>query len=295
LGRSVENHAFVARKLKFLRGYDSIIVSPDSARSVPRDRLLVIATGTQGERPAALSRLARGEHRDLDLEEGDRVILSSRIIPGQEKHVFALLDELERRGLDVHHRRSDPGVHVSGHACREEQRQLIELTRPRAFMAVHGTYHMLRAHGALAAESGVENVVLAENGDRVQLQSGQLKRVGRVPSGRVHIARREEVTPAMLQDRALLVELGVATVAFSLKAGRLNGMPEVDTRGFLSDEANADLCEDCADYVARDLRKASDLDPEDAEDRARRAVKRYFGKRLRRKPLVIALAVEVPR
>ena len=294
LGRSVENHALVARQLGYIRGYDNLLVSPEQARRIPRDQLLVIATGTQGERPAALGRLSRGDHRYLDLAEGDTVVLSSRIIPGQEKSVFELIDALERRGVRVIDRKSNPRVHVSGHACKVEQAELIRMADPEAFVAVHGTYHMMRAHNAIAREEGVPSVLLAENGIKFELKHGELKVTGRVPTGRVHIAHKEEVDEQMLKDRALSSEIGTAVVAVAIRNGRLVGMPELETRGFLCEHAEAELCDEAADYVAADLRKDKELDPASAEDRARRAVKRFFGRRIGRKPLVVALAVDLP-
>lgn len=292
LGRSVENHATVARQLKHLRGFSDLLVSQDSARSIPRESLLVIATGTQGEKPAALSRLARGEHRALDLEAGDSVILSSRIIPGLEKLVYEMIDDLERRGVHVHHRKSDPEVHVSGHACRDELRALIDMVQPRSFLPVHGAFHHLRHHGALARECGVEDVLVVENGARLEL-NGRLERVGDAPSGRVHIDWNEPLDDQMLRDRMLMAELGFALVAVAFSGDRVISV-EVEARGFLREDQE-DLLDDAAEFVDRELKsKGRRYDgPDDVERGARRALKRFFGRELGRKPIVVSVAVEV--
>ncbi|MGH7327679.1 MAG: ribonuclease J, partial [Polyangiaceae bacterium] len=164
LGRSVTMHKEVASATGYLSWPSDLTWSADRIRELPRDKILGIATGTQAETRAALSRLARGDHPDFSLQSGDVVAFSSRIIPGNEPEVYKMMGDLVRRGVDVRSRVTDRDLHVSGHAHRGEQRKMIELTRPRAFIPLHGTMHHLSRHAKLAREAGVANVLVIENG-----------------------------------------------------------------------------------------------------------------------------------
>ena len=166
LGRSLDNHATVSKELGILGNVDALLVSPEMARSIPRDELIIVATGTQGEDRAALGRIARGDHRHMRLEAGDLVVLSSRVIPGHEQQVFDLINSLERQGVQVMHRRTRQGIHVSGHACKEEQRELMQAVRPRAFLPVHGTLYHMRLHGVVQARGGPMEVQISHVGWR---------------------------------------------------------------------------------------------------------------------------------
>src|SRR5262249_2893369 len=149
----------------------------DRARELPRRSILAIATGTQGEAAAALARLSRGDHPALDVGKGDTVVLSSRIIPGREPEVFQIFGDLVRRGVALRTWATDRGVHVSGHACRAEQRRMIELVVPRAFVPVHGTMHHLVQHAELARGLGVPSVCVLENGDVAEVKEGTVEKV----------------------------------------------------------------------------------------------------------------------
>lgn len=297
LGRSLQTHSEVARELNIVPELAGLLVTSDEARQVPRDRLCVLATGTQGEPPAALSRLAAGTHPALALDPGDTVVLSSRIIPGNEKIVFDMLDRLERLGCRVIHRKTDPGVHVSGHAAREEQRRFLQLCRPRTFVPVHGTFHHLRRHAELAREEGVPQALVVENGARVVLHDARLELEGFVETGVVHIDRGDVVDPGQLRDRELLGELGHAVVTFTVDArARYTGALDIVQRGFLHPSREDAILEEAVRFLDDDLRRAREDDLDAMEDRARRGLKRFFAKRMvGRKPIVTAVALEVTR
>jgi len=304
LGRSVRKHFELARQLGHLKNVSSLVARPKDAQSMPRDQLLVLATGTQGEPPAALSKLARGEHRDLDLEAGDTVIMSSRIIPGLERSVLAVREQLERLGLRVLHRKTEPGVHVSGHAYADEQRMLIEWLRPKCFLPVHGTYGMMQRHAQLARDTGVGCVLSVENGAVVELKNDELSVVGDVPSGRAYIAHGGvRVDDMMRRDRIRMGELGLIAVALPVQLGRskkrkrLTGPPRLEARGFLNEEVEDELLDECTEYLRDDFRKWGHEDEtlEAVEERARRVVRRFFWKALRRKPEVVPIAIEQGR
>ncbi|MFW5875708.1 MAG: ribonuclease J [Myxococcota bacterium] len=298
LGRSLRTHVRAGVELGRLRDPSALLVPEDRVQDFPRERLLVVATGTQGEAPAALARLASGRHPVLRLEPGDTAILSSRIIPGHEQTVFAMVNNLLRRGVEVVTRLTEPGIHVSGHAAREEQRRMVELVQPRAFMPVHGTYHHLTRHAQLARDAGVDDTLVVENGAVVEVDDTGMRVADRAPVGRVHVDAGEPIHEDVLRDRALLGELGMALVVLQVdREGRLASPPEIVTRGVIHDEAEAELVSGAQQHVADVLggqgpRPGDEL-PE-LEERARRALRRYLVRSLGRKPLTYAVAVHVP-
>ncbi len=187
LGRSVRKHVEIAQAHGWLPDLSTTLVAVDQAAQLPRERLLVIATGTQGEPEAALARLAHGTQRHLELEPEDFVILSSRVIPGNEESVSAIVKRLVKRGIHVRDVGSDPGLHVSGHAAQDEQRALIELVRPQAFVPVHGTPAHLERHAALATEQGIAQTMVIGNGTVLEVTAHELLRSGSVATGRVYL------------------------------------------------------------------------------------------------------------
>ena len=294
LGRSLRNHSEIATDLHIAGDLPAVRITPDEARSKPHDALLYLVTGTQGEPRAALSRLARGEHPDLELVENDLVLLSARVIPGCELQVAEVIDGLERQGLNVLTRRDDPKIHCSGHAAREEQQRLIELTRPRSFLPVHGTFHHLQRHASLAREVCGAETLVALNGDIVELLHGELRRIDHHPVGRVHRTRGALIPDRVLRERTLLVELGVATVSVIVdSAMRPIATPRVVCRGFVEATPTDDLLLDAADSVMQDLSRAENDDEDDVRDTACRSMKRFFHRRVGRKPLVNALVTVI--
>jgi ribonuclease J len=299
LGRSLERHLETAIATGYLRDPAGLVVPPEAAKNVARERLLVLATGTQGEAPAALSRLAEDRHPALTLEPGDEVILSARIIPGNEQHVFSLVNHLERRGIRCRFRTTDPEVHVSGHAHAGEQKRMIELVRPDAFLPVHGTFLHLRRHAELAESLGVKDTLVVENGAVVELSDQGLAVVDQTVTGRVHVDAGEEIPDVVLRDRARLAELGIALVVIPVdRRGSLAGHPDVITRGVVDEEEETELLADARAFVADELEGYAtpkrDLDDEELADIGRRALKRYFARHLGRKPLTYGVVVRVP-
>ena len=296
LGRSVQMHARIARELGMLPGAASLLVEPEEAQRVPRDQLLVLATGTQGEWPAALPRLARRDHQYLALDPGDEVVFSSRIIPGHEQIVHDVVCNLERQGVVVHERRGAPGVHVSGHACQGEQRALIELVRPRGFVPVHGTYHHLQKHGALARDAGVDDVLVVENGTRIGVLPEGLEAVGEVLSGRVHVDRGRPVGEDPLRERRWLGESGVVVVALAVSPDlRIVGDIDLTARGLPDAVSSEEVLDEAAEVVRAEMKRfARDLrDVDDMEEQAQRSLRRFFAKHHNYRTQVVAMAVPV--
>jgi ribonuclease J len=231
-GRSLDAQVTVAKEIKRLSWLSDLLVSADEVREMKRERVLILAGGTQAERLSAMRRLADGVHPMLSLEPGDTVILSSRVIPGNDRPVIAMVNAMHRRGLTVHTRITVPGVHTSGHAGRSEQRRMLELTRPRCFMPVHGTLHHLLRHAELGRSLGVADTIVVENGSVVGFDGERASKIDAVRSGRIPIAiGGEPLSSENLHRRQELGRLGIAVVALAIAGKKLAGAPVVTTRG----------------------------------------------------------------
>ena len=229
LGRSVMTHVDVARDLGRLDWPSDLVVPPDVAATLPPAQVLVVATGTQAETQAALSRLANGTHPRMRLDRGDMVILSSRIIPGNDRQVFEMMSGLYRAGIEVVTRATEAKIHTSGHGHREEQRRMLELTRPKAFIPVHGTLHHLTRHAELARETGVAEILIIENGEVVELDvATPPSKVGKTRIGKVATSHGEPIAEEVLRERGQIGRSGVATVALAVdRTGKLVAEPTV--------------------------------------------------------------------
>jgi ribonuclease J len=297
LGRSVSNHARAVQSVGRVKWPSDLLVAPEVAAAMPRERVLVIAGGTQAERGAALPRLAEGTHPTLRIDEGDRVILSSRVIPGNDRAVSDLVGALLRRGAELVTWASDRRIHASGHAHREEQRSMLEMVRPKAFIPVHGTLHHLMRHADLAREEEVAEVLVAENGEVVELSAAAAPaKVGRVACGRVATFAREEIPEEVLRERAALGRSGAAFVTVALDSrGAVAGRPEVALRGLphAHDEA---LLRAASKAAAQAVAAASEplrARPDDLSEAVRLAVRKAIEVRTRHKPIVQVLLTRV--
>lgn len=233
LGRSLSVHVDIARRIGRLDWPSNLVIGPEHLDAQRRDKVLVLAGGTQGEGVSAMRRLASLTHHLLKLEAGDTVIHSARVIPGNERVVHEMFCDLLRQGVRLHTRHTDPGVHTSGHAGRSEQSQMIQWLKPRAFVPVHGTLHHLRAHAALARSLGVPDTLVVENGTPVAVEDSGLRKDSAVAHGKVNIAYGGEVLDfETARRRTDLGRYGVVTV--SLVVGRDGSCalgPKVDARG----------------------------------------------------------------
>jgi ribonuclease J len=314
LGRSVSTHARVAQATArstgrhagrpYLEWPADLVCPPERARELPKRAILAVATGSQGESAAALARLARGEHSALDVGEGDVVVLSSRVIPGNEPEVVRVMNALLRRGVELRTWWSNRAVHVSGHAHRQEQRRMIELVKPRAFVPVHGTLHHLLRHAELARELGVQRVTVLENGDEATLDGEGLRKSGRVRAGRVHVMGGRVLPPQVIAERSALASQGSVHVAVPVDAhGRLAGEIALATRGVIDEGADGDLLESARvqaraaleDLAASLAGAGAPPGDEQISEAARLAVRRTLAKTLGFKPVTTASLVRVHR
>ena len=288
LGRSVETHANAARETRYVDWPSDLVHPADRIGELPRSQILAIASGTQGEWRGALSRLARGDHPLFELAEGDTVVLSARAIPGNDLAVYAVMSHLLRRGVELRTWVTDRAVHVSGHAHRQEQKRMLELTRPRAFIPLHGTLHHLTRHAELAREVGVKATCVIENGDVATLDEAGLQKTGKVGVGRVHCAFGRPIPPAQMRERVILAGEGVVAVTVVAQgAGAADAV--ITTRG-LVDEA------DRASVLAEARRAAlaafaDETSPEPREERVRLAVRHVFREAVGFKPVTMVTVV----
>lgn len=275
LGRSLDAQVTVAKEIKRLSWLSDLLVSADEVREMKRERVLILAGGTQAERLSAMRRLADGIHPLLSLQEGDTVILSSRVIPGNDRPVIAMINAMHRRGLTVHTRITEPGVHTSGHAGRSEQRRMLELTRPRCFMPVHGTLHHLLRHAELGRSLGVSQTVVVENGAVVGFDGQSANKIDAVRSGRIPIAIGGEVLSGEnLQRRQELGRLGIATVALALDGRKLLGPPVISTRGIPNVDGDAAALRSLGLEAARAVEQFREGRGLELSEHVRRSVRR---------------------
>jgi ribonuclease J len=290
LGRSVGTHTRVAHDTGYLDWPSDLVWPAERARELPRRAILGIATGTQGEAAAALARLSRGDHPALDLARGDTVVLSSRIIPGREPEVFAIFGDLVRRGIELRTWATDRGVHVSGHACRAEQRRMIELARPRAFVPLHGTMHHLVIHAELARGLGVPSVEVLENGDVAEVSAQGIRKIDRVVSGRVHTFASRPIPAEVLREREVLAQGGIVVCAVAVDARLAVREVWLSTRGVVVEESEPELFAAARRDVAQALGALPPNPPPDdafVAETARLAVRRAFARVVGYKPMTV--------
>ena len=300
LGRSMQNYIRISRELGHLEVPDDLIVSPSTANSLPDREVLFLTTGSQGEPRAALARIARADHRDVRIKQGDTVIISATPIPGNETAIYSAQDDLVRLGAKLVHHKSN-AVHVHGHARREELRALINLTRPQYFVPIHGEYRMLQTHAELAVDQGVaeEDAFVLTDGDVLELDQDRGRLNGRIDAGHVFVdglGLWDEQTN-VIDERRMLAEDGIVTVIIPRNAatGRIMGAPQITSAGFVSDADSAKLFEDTLDELRNYLDRArtGNLEWTQLEASVKGTVEKFLHKRTRRRPLVVPVSLDV--
>ncbi|MBN1655251.1 MAG: ribonuclease J [Deltaproteobacteria bacterium] len=294
LGRSLRTHHRLAESLGLLADDKPLFVSVEKAMSIPRQRLLVAATGTQGEPRAVLYRLVNKTHERLRLEKGDEVILSSRVIPGNEYAVFELINKLERDGISVWHQSLDRDLHASGHACREEQRKMLELTRPKAFVPIHGTFYHRNHHARLAQEMGINETIVVGNGTVIEFDDRGSRIVETVHTDQVFLQSEHEISKIVLQDRKLLAQVGIVIIVLVVdSSGSVIADPAVLTRGVVHEEQSQELLKAISIKVDQSL---LGLEPPIDNDRLRdvacRTARLVLKRELGWKPLVYCVVTK---
>ncbi|MDR1427577.1 MAG: ribonuclease J [Bifidobacteriaceae bacterium] len=296
-GRSMIRNMTIAMDLGFLKAPPGTVVDLGTADSLPRDRIVFVSTGSQGEPMAALSRIANGDHKIL-VGPGDTVILASSLIPGNENSVYRVINGLTRLGAKVVHK-GNARVHVSGHAAAGELLYALNIVRPRGVMPVHGEARHLVASGALAVSTGVppERVVLAENGLVIDVTDGQAEIVGAVPVGQVYVDGSSvgELTEVELKDRRILGDEGFISVFAVVNARKrcIVAAPAIQARGMAeSDDVFAEILPGLTTALENAM-DAGAVDTHQMQQVMRRVLGRWVGSKLRKRPLIIPVVVEV--
>jgi ribonuclease J len=300
LGRSMTKNVALARAMGLLAIPGDHLVEIERIGDYDPRHICVVSTGSQGEPMSALALMAAGDNKWISVGEGDLVVLSSHAIPGNETNVGKVIDGLCRLGAEVIHS-GLAQVHVSGHAKREELKTLLALARPRCFIPVHGEFRHLFHHARLAREMGVDpdRVLLAEDGDVVELVGRGVDFVGEVPAGYLYVdGIVGDVGRGVLRDRQVLAEEGVVVVVVTVdaKSGEVLTGPEIITRGWVYAPEAEELLEEARQAVLEALEEAADtgsVDFETLKRRARSALGRFVSERTRRRPMIVPVVMEV--
>ena len=301
LGRSMAKNVALARDMGLLRIPDDSLVDIDRIGDLDPRRVCVISTGSQGEPMSALALMAAGENKRLQVGDGDLVILSSHAIPGNEMNVGKVIDGLHRRGAEVVHS-GIADVHVSGHAMQGELSTLLAVARPEHFIPVHGEYRHLTHHTRLAIRMGVsaDNVLLAEDGDVVELSDTGLDFAGEVPAGYLYVdGIVGDVGHGVLRDRRVLAEEGVVLVVVTVdsRSGEVLTGPEIITRGWVFEREAEGLLDEARKVVLARLEEVAleegGTDFEVMKRHVRSALARFVQERTRRRPMIVPVVMEV--
>jgi ribonuclease J len=300
-GKSIEGSVRIARDLGYLDTTDNEIIPIDAVADHNDEEIIIITTGTQGEPMSALARMSSGTHKQIKIKNGDTVVLSSKFIPGNEKAIAKIINNLYRKGADVIYEKISE-IHVSGHAFREELKLMIKLTQPRYFIPIHGEYRHLILHSRLAKEVGIpeKNILLAENGQIIEFDKKGGRMNGRIPTGRVLIDGKGvgDVGRSVLKERRVLSEEGLVavTMAFDEETGVVVYGPEIVSRGFVFETESGYLLEDAQCVV---LEIVEEIEPEVAHrvdkirSKIKTALRQYFFFTIGRRPVILPFIMEV--
>ena len=301
VGRSMSENTRTAVDLGYLRVADDILIRPSEVRSLPRNKVLVLASGSQGEPPSAMSQIAIGNHKHAAIEPGDVVILSARVIPGNARAVSRVINHLYRRGAVIVHS-SVARVHVSGHASSDELKLMLNLIKPRYFIPIHGEWRQLVTHARIARDLGIpeSNVLLAEDGDKVLFDEEGGRIAGKEQTGRVIVdgSGLGDVEDIVLRDRKHLSAGGfvIPVVVINSKTGLMETPPDIITRGFLTGEDSEHLLDEARDLVISTLESSSAEEVTDwglTKDKIQSQLRRFFRKRTQKRPMILPLVLEI--
>ncbi len=301
IGRSLDNSTEIAQDLGYLDLPKGLIINPGQIRDMAPDKVCIMISGTQGEPMSALSRAAVNNHKFAKIDAGDTVLLSSRVIPGNEKGIYRMIDHLERRDAKVIHDDGTAGlIHVSGHGSQEELRLMINLVRPKFFIPVHGDYRHLKRHAELAAEMGVvEKVILLEDGEILDFDRNTAVKNGKVTTGRVCIdsgGSIEVVEDVVIRDRKHISEDGILLpiIAINKRTGQVESLPELVMRGFAVDDEQ--IIAEARNIVQKTLNNSSTEEKQDygvVKEKVRNDLKRFIQKSTSRRPLIMPVILEI--
>ena len=304
VGRSMNEVTEIAHDLGLLSIPDSTLIRPQDIMSAAPSKVAVIVSGTQGEPMSAMSRVAVNNHKNMSVEPGDTVVLSARIIPGNEKAIYRMINHLARRKAEVVYGAMNPPIHVSGHGSAEELKLILNLVRPKYFVPVHGEYRQLSKHAALASHLrhlGLEQTFVMENGESLVIDKEGARKGERITVGRVCIdsgSVDDVVEDIIIRDRRHLSEDGfvLPIIAIDKNTGKPEGLPEIVSRGFASFEEGSDLLKEARNIVIRTMESSNAEERTDwgvMQEKIRVDLKRFLTKQTSRRPLILPVILEV--
>jgi ribonuclease J len=303
VGRSMVDNVEIAHELNRLRIPDGSLVRPQDLRIYDPHKLAILASGTQAEPMSSLSRIAVDNHRFVSIEENDTVVLSARIIPGNEKAIFRMIDHFFRRQVLVYYEggRSAP-IHVSGHASQEEMKLVLNLVRPKYFVPLHGEYRHLFRHAALAEQVGAVSgeIFLLESGQPIEFTADGAHRREPVTAGRVLVdsGSLEEIEEVVIRERRHLAEDGVVVpiLAIDKHTGRLEGQPEIVSRGFVPSDDGQELMAKAREVILKTIEQSTAEEKTDwgvIKEKIRVDLKRFLNKQTAKRPLILPVILEI--
>jgi ribonuclease J len=303
LGRGMTQIYQLATEMGLLHFDPNLCVRPGYEKALRRERMVYMATGSQGEPMAALARIAVDENKYFRIERDDTVIISARMIPGNEKSVLRMVNHLYKRGAEVYYDDgSQPPIHVSGHASAEELKWMIQTIHPKFFIPVHGEYRQLMRHAQLAEETQAvsHQIIVMESGDHLVVDADQAVLLDRVPVGRVCIdeGSLEEVDEAVMRERRHISEDGIVLpiIAINKHTGALERTPEIVSRGFIMMDQNEELMTNASGVVLRTIEGSSLEEKTDQtviRNKITRDLKKFFFKQTQKRPLVLPVILEI--
>jgi ribonuclease J len=300
-GRSMVNNTRIANELGYLSIPAGVQATFGDMNFLDDNQILILTTGSQGEAMSALARMTFDEHKQVEIKEGDTVVISARVIPGNERSIARIINNLYRQGAKVYYEKVSE-IHVSGHASQEEQKLMINMIKPKFFMPIHGEYRHLVTHAGLAERTGIprENIMIAENGDVLEITPDSFEKIGHTRNGRVFVDGKGvgDVEDAVLRDRKHLSSDGfcIVTVGIDRHTGEIIRDPDVTSRGFIFEEEAEDLMAQAEQSVKSALEAmpvSLRTDQQEVQEVVMAALKRYLYKQTSRRPMILPVIIEL--
>ena len=300
MGRSMVRNTQVARDLGYLHIPQNLLIQPEQLKGTDPESVVIVTTGSQGEPMSSVSRMAMGDHKQLSIQPGDMVLLSARTIPGNERAISNIINLLYRRGAEVLYEAVSE-IHVSGHACREEQKLMLALTKPKYFIPVHGEYRHLVLHARLAEEMGIspQNTIILENGEKFLIEGNESSIEKEFSGGTILVDGKHlsDVGEVVLRDRLHLAQDGVvvAMVTVDPAKGKIVGGPDLVTRGF-SESLSDDLMNEAKEVIKKALGdEVHDkiTDWATVKETMRKSLQKFFSQKSNRRPMIMPVIMEI--
>jgi len=300
-GRSIVSNAQIALDLGYLKIPRETWLRIEDLKNLPDGEVVIITTGSQGEPMSVLTRIATDEHKHIKIKEGDTVILSAKMIPGNERSIGRIINHLFRRGANVIYEKVSE-IHVSGHASKEELKLMLNLVRPRYFVPIHGEFRHLANHARLALKQGIpkENIFILEDGEVLEIDDEGARRAGKVDSGRVFIDGKGigDVEEMVLRDRMRLAHDGIVVVLLAIEklTGNVLSGPDIMSRGFIFEDASPELIAEVRGFLSETIKGLDReilIDSSLIQAKIRASLKKYLRNKMDRRPLIMPIITEV--